>query len=237
MGVSDDWSFDEDLLSRNPLVQLVALDGSVSSFRFGIGALARLTLALKSLLQGRISPFKRALLEAKWSAITASKFLRFFARGNREFLRKMVRAEASPDGVTWKEAIARLHSVGSSKKSILVKMDIEGAEYAIIPELLKESDEVSLLIVEFHDCGHMWTDFVAIIAEICRSFTVVHVHGNNYMPLIPSTKVPEVLEITFLRSALLTQSDKLATHTIKYPLTGLDQPNDPLRPDYSLAFW
>ncbi|WP_206044403.1 FkbM family methyltransferase [Gemmatimonas groenlandica] len=236
MGISDDWSFEEDVLSQNPLVQLVGLDGTVSAGRFGVGALSKLTLALKSLLQGRISQFERALLEAKWSAITAIKFLRFFARGNREFIQKMVRAEASPDGITWKEALARLHSVGNSTKSILVKMDIEGGEYAILPELLKESDEVSLLIVEFHDCGARWTDFQAIIAEICRCFTVVHVHGNNYIPLIPSTNVPEVLEISFLRSSLLTKSDELATQPVKYPLTELDQPNDPARPDYSLAF-
>jgi hypothetical protein len=54
--------------------------------------------------------------------------------------------------------------------------------------------------------------------------------------LIPGTQIPEVLEITLLRSDLLTAEDLLAPPFHEYPVAGLDTPNDATQKDYSLTF-
>lgn len=236
MGISDDWSFEEDVLRRNPSIRLLAIDGSVSAARFGIVAVKKLLHGLKEFVSGNVADARRALLESKWSTATAVNFFRFFSSDERQFVEKMVSAEPSANGITWREALARLRVENSRPRSILVKVDIEGGEYHVLPEILSAAKEVVAIIVEFHDCGERWNDFETAIEQVTEMFTVVHVHGNNYMPLIPGTQVPEVLEITFLRSDLLTADDLLATPFLHYPVAALDMPNDASKKDYSLTF-
>ncbi|WP_310571323.1 hypothetical protein [Gemmatimonas sp.] len=236
MGISDDWSFEEDVLRRNPSIRLLAIDGSVSATRFGIVAVKTLLDGLTQLVSGNVAGARRALLESKWSAATAVNFYRFFSSNDRRFVKKMVSAEPSPNGITWRGALARLSADSGQPRSILVKVDIEGGEYSVLPEILGSAKEIVAIIVEFHDCGKRWKDFETAIAQVTGMFTVVHVHGNNYMPLIPGTQVPEVLEITFLRSDLLTAEDFLAAPFLQYPVAALDMPNDASKKDYPLTF-
>lgn len=236
MGISDDWSFEEDVLRRNPSVRLLAIDGSVSATRFGIVAVKNLLHGLRQLVSGNVAEARRALLESKWSTATAVNFFRFFSSDKRQFVEKMVSAEPSANDITWSEALSRLRAENGKPRSILVKVDIEGGEYTVLPEILSAAKEVVALIVEFHDCGNRWNDFETAIEQVTELFTVVHVHGNNYVPLIPGTQVPEVLEITFLRSNLLTADDLLATPFLDYPVAALDMPNDASKKDYSLTF-
>lgn len=236
MGISDDWSFEEDLLERNPSAQLVAVDGSVSVKRFGRAALNKLVFACSRLLKGEIKRARRALLEAKWSVATALKFGRFFAGADRLFVEKMVRADRSADGITWAEVLALLRPETNRPKSIVLKVDIEGGEYDLLPDLLRESQDVSLLVIEFHDCGTRWREFEFAIEQLKVLFAVVHVHGNNYIPLIPGTDVPDVLEITLLKRDLFTEADVFSSHTTEYPIRGLDFPNDASKVDYPLTF-
>jgi hypothetical protein len=148
----------------------------------------------------------------------------------------MVSAEPSPNGITWHDALARLGADSGQPRYILVKVDIEGGEYSVLPQILGAAKEVVAIIVEFHDCGRRWNDFETAIEQVTGMFTVVHVHGNNYTPLIPGTQIPEVLEITFLRSDLLTVDDLQAAPFLQYPVAALDMPNDASKKDYPLTF-
>jgi hypothetical protein len=236
MGISDDWSFEEDALRRNPSVRLLAIDGSVSTSRFGIVAITKLLHGLTQLVRGNVTDARRTLLESKWSTATAVNFFQFFSADTRQFVKKMVSGEPSPKGITWRDALTRLSVENGQARSIIVKMDIEGGEYAVLPQIFGSAKEVVAIIVEFHDCGSQWNDFEAVIEQVTNLFTIVHVHGNNYKPLIPGTQIPEVLEITLLRSDLLTAEDLLAPPFHEYPVAGLDTPNDATQKDYSLTF-
>ena len=69
---------------------------------------------------------------------------------------------------------------------------------------------------------------------LLEHFHVVHLHGNNYRPLIPGTSVPATLEGSFAHKALA--SGRPLPSGATYPIDGLDWPCNPERPDHPLTF-
>ncbi len=67
-----------------------------------------------------------------------------------------------------------------------------------------------------------------------QAFAIVHIHGNNYAPLVKGTELPNSIEVTAVNRALLPAD--LRPSRAEYPITGLDQPNHAGRPDYQLKF-
>jgi|GEM_PF-1693243 len=93
--------------------------------------------------------------------------------------------------------------------NFLLKMDIEGYEYS---NLLALEDvflkRVRILVVEFHFLHRLgypnffFLAFQPVMERLLSSFDVVHLHPNNYEPLVKLCEnffVPRVLEATFLR--------------------------------------
>ena len=115
----------------------------------------------------------------------------------------------------------------SDFSNAILKMDIEGSEYSVIPDLLKFSNKVDLMIIEFHDTNGLRSLFEEQVNAIRESFNIVHLHGNNYAG-IASDGLPVVLEITFLNKRFTTTENFRST----LPLIGLDFPNDPTKPDF-----
>ena len=60
-------------------------------------------------------------------------------------------------------------------------------------------------------------------------------HGNNSCGVIPSTVIPKLLEVTFIKKAVLANSGS-TRESRNYPIPGLDYPNDRKLEDYSLRF-
>jgi hypothetical protein len=112
-------------------------------------------------------------------------------------------------------------------------MDIEGAEYRVLPELLASADRIDGMAIEFHDCDLMAAHVDALLDRLKQHFVVVHVHGNNYGPLISGSTCPRVLEISLLNRRLVDPTELTRPNRSRYPI-GLDQPNRPDRPDYAL---
>jgi hypothetical protein len=121
---------------------------------------------------------------------------------------------------------------------LILKMDIEGDEWTI----LKDADSCTLsrfrqIICEFHGLQRILDSqqrrlVQATLTNIARTHAVVHLHGNNYLPLHPveSTGVPIVLEVTFARR----NQYRLHASTESFP-SPLDSPNYPHRDDLPLA--
>lgn len=92
---------------------------------------------------------------------------------------------------------------------LLLQMDIEGAEWAVLldasPELLAR---FRIIIIEFHTVDdllfhpacHLQT--AQVFEKLLASHTVVHNHPNNYYPTPAhdGVAVPPLLEMTFLRN-------------------------------------
>jgi hypothetical protein len=127
-----------------------------------------------------------------------------------------------------------------SEEDLVLQMDIEGAEWAVLadvtPEVLRKFRVIS---VEIHDLDAVLTNpyglqfAEAIFTKIRSDFAPVHIHPNNsagelnYM----GVQIPRVLEITFLRNDRFQNSLELQRVQVPHPL---DVPNVPSRKDIKL---
>lgn len=132
--------------------------------------------------------------------------------------------------------IARQYELPAN--SAVLKIDIEGDEW----QLFAGASALALrpyrqIVCEFHwleNAGDpAWlARSLAAMRKLTADFAIVHVHANNYSPLltIGDWRVPSVLELTFAsrRHYRLRRSGE------EFP-TALDAANDPARPDYSLG--
>jgi hypothetical protein len=232
LGINDEWSFETDALARTGVRQLVAVDGSVGTGRFLRLLRHDARMALGMWLTGRWAQGAHHAARARHWWRTMRAFRALVRPPGRRFVRRMLEAAPSPSAITWPALVAAHVPAGAR---LFVKMDIEGAEYAVLPALLADADRLTGLAVEFHDVGRAWPRFREVVAALLGPFALVHAHGNNWQPLVPGTAVPEVLELTFLHRGLMA-ADELAgeAHT-PLPLPGLDFPNLPEREDFRLV--
>jgi len=216
-GLRFDWNFERDFHRLNPDAVIHCYDHTVSSR----GALFfSLTQALRFLGGLR----KRNLRAAG----TWWDYRRFF-RGRVRHFQQRVWRDHSRNSVTVGDALARV----GDRRPVFLKIDIEGSEYRIMGDVLAHADDVDAIAIEFHDVDIFPDVFNSVIEAMRRKFHVVHVHANNYGDLGPFN-FPSALEITFLNRRLLAQDPPKSTR--RYPLPGLDQPNDPATPDYAFDF-
>jgi hypothetical protein len=111
----------------------------------------------------------------------------------------------------------------------ILKMDVEGAEWGIFNttsvDLLCRFEQITF---ELHDLTRLEdNDFNPIarnaFAKLASRFTLCHVHANNFgnIKIIANCfPVPEALELTYIRTDLVTR----APSSTVYP-TELDRPN------------
>ena len=213
-GVCDDWSFEQALLARRPGLPVHCYDHTVGEQVF----LADLAAA-----SSKISTWGRVPKRLE----TCLSYNSFF-RGDRvHFPQRVIdRAESAQDAT-----IAQIFERAGAASNVLVKMDIEGGEYAVIPDLLNVADRITAMVVEFHDTTSDREAFVSSVKHLKQAFELVHIHANNYRG-VAADGLPEVLEITFLNRRLCCETavrDRL-------PVAGLDFPNNPRTRDWSLAF-
>ena len=115
----------------------------------------------------------------------------------------------------------------ASENSLLLQMDIEGAEYQTLlscPEYIL--NKFKIMVVEFHSI-ETWSqvDFLNIVEstfnKLLKSHTVVHNHPNNAMGIVNLNgfKYPRLIELTFYKNNLFAGS---GLASLPHPL---DRPN------------
>jgi len=228
-GIGYEWSFEEAFLNREgpTPVSLVACDASVSARRFLLSGVRRV-------LAAPLSP-KRArerLANARWNFERARAFRRFFYVPGRTFRRRFLGAVTGGRYLSIGELLDGLPQ--GTGPHVFVKLDVEGAEYTIVPEIVRRAPSVTGLVIEWHDLDQRWSDFRSCMEALLEHFHVVHLHGNNYRPLIPGTRVPATLEGSFAHKALA--SGRPVPSGATYPIDGLDWPCNSERPDHPLTF-
>jgi hypothetical protein len=116
-------------------------------------------------------------------------------------------------------------------KSFMLKIDIEGDEYEVIPHVICLAEQIPLLLIEFHHTELLREKFQKAIADLKRCYGIVHVHGNNFTG-IAEDGIPHTLEITFLKRDLIDTTKKV----FKLPRTEYDQPSSKFSREISLFF-
>lgn len=126
--------------------------------------------------------------------------------------------------------------------SLLLQMDIEGAEYPVLASTARKVlQRFSVMVIEFHGLQRLFDrkrfrQANRVFQKILKDFDVVHLHPNNCCRVVSrgSLQIPQVMEFTFVAKRLkLTQSER--TTPIPHPL---DARNLPDKPDRELpACW
>ena len=121
-----------------------------------------------------------------------------------------------------------------SDASTFLKIDIEGSEYRILPDIIARQDAVSGFVIEFHDVDLHVDRISAFIADAAPWFFVEHLHINNYGPMAPNG-LPTAIEMSFGRVDRAPVRHHDATLR-PYPLAGLDVSNNPQAADIAFTF-
>jgi hypothetical protein len=227
LGVNDDWSFEEGMLARNPAMSLTCVDGTT-----GMARILRKTAQKSMDMLGHLLTFQIAkmLRNAEYLA-KPFLFRRFFSR--HELLPLMVAASDAPGAITLPMLIDRITG-GRDDRWLIVKSDIEGAEFDVLPDSIGRMRRVSALLIEFHRLDLHWQRFEACMDALMRTFHIAHVHGNNFTAYIPGTEVPLTLEMTLINKALVPGTPPPTQNS--YPLPNLDMSNTRKRPDLRISF-
>lgn len=216
LGVSTDWTFEEEFRRLNP-AKIICYDHTLTT-RFWA---KRFIWDAIMLLGGQ--RFGRKFGEV----FKYLQYRRFFDGKDVIHHQKMVGYEHA-GAVSIKKIMENVKD-----ELVFFKIDIEGWEYRILNDLLNLKANVIGFVIEFHDVDlhrDRLDDFINSLSQ----FDVVHIHANNYGGVDPFG-VPMVIEVTFLNKKYVeVDSDDVNERT--YPVQGLDYPNDPDSPDISINF-
>jgi hypothetical protein len=218
-GLCDDWTFEQDFLSYHPAAKIHVYDHTVSERAF-------YRIFRKNLLRfliGHLNEFGE--LKRSWSIYKS--YQSFFRDGVKHFRNRVHNKCDLIDDANIEMIMSRITS-----NKIFLKMDIEGGEYRVIKDILKYSDRITGLAIEFHDTEPLRDTFLKNIRDLQRYFTIVHVHPNN-CGSVAADGLPECLEISFLRNDFIP-SDSLKRGRL--PVEGLDVPCSSLKNEYQMRF-
>jgi len=121
-----------------------------------------------------------------------------------------------------------------SKKSIVLKIDIEGDEYVVFDDLVHFVDNINVILFEFHDVGSNYEKLTYIIRKLRDTgLYLIHIHGNNSDILVEDSTIPNTLELVFCKASYCSYPEE---DTSEYPIKNLDAPCNPKKLDYELDF-
>jgi hypothetical protein len=121
--------------------------------------------------------------------------------------------------------------------NIILKLDVEGAEWAALRNLPDhELERYSQIVIEMHHLSRIVeNDFYQSVIEVLTSLNSghipIHLHANNYSPLTKfgHYSFPDTIEVTYVR-----RSENLEIIEKEVVASPLDRPNCPDLIDYCL---
>ena len=154
---------------------------------------------------------------------------------NFSFIKKFIEPVPSEIAITLDQWVA---STKTTSRDLFLSMDVEGAEYRIIPTL---DDDLLLrfkyVTLELHDLHKLHSKdflklFLSTMNRILQNHSIVQLHANNFSPRLRiwDKKFASVMEITLIRN-----SDNSVRKN--YPISissDLNSPNDSSRRDYKI---
>ncbi|HXE43213.1 MAG TPA: hypothetical protein VN516_09335 [Candidatus Baltobacteraceae bacterium] len=228
LGLSDNWTFDKDFLKLNPSVKIIGVDHTVGSYFF----ISRLPLILFRIVSYALIFNRKKIRKHTARLNNYLGYFTFFKKPHKHIKKRMSDSMRDPLDITLD---AVLNAAGPGKEhDVFLKMDIEGAEYGLVPEIIKNRNRIRCIAAEFHWLDKQTEDFNRAIRALNEHFSLIHIHANNIGPYDHANDFPIGVEITWINKDLL--KEELPVSTLNYPREDLDIPNTITKPDYKLAF-
>lgn len=207
-GIKDDWSFEKDFVAARD-VPVYTFDPTVNENIFR-----------KDIIKAAPRIDQLQLVVGAYR--TWSEYKRFFS-GDRHHIEKYVGKTSWPNSISLMDI--RANVVPNGLSNIFLKIDIEGWEYRILGDILAISDDITGLVIEFHDVDLHLGRIEAFVRNL--PLEICHVHGNNNVPL-SEDGIPTVIECSFTRQTD-GRSDVVLPHA-------LDMPGNARQAEYALSF-
>ena len=116
-------------------------------------------------------------------------------------------------------------------ETCLLKIDIEGSEWEILPKIGDAIESIACLIIEFHYVRENTTQLKKIVDRLKQTHNIAHLHINNFSPQ-NNLGVPDFIELTFVRKDYKSSGLKRK----KLPIISLDRKTMPNLEDFSIVF-
>ena len=217
VGINDDWSFEQASTGLNPALRLTGVDATTTAsyvLRRGVRFRVEYLLAC---LTGRRA--KRDFLKTRMPSLFA--YRRFWAQ--HTLIPKMLAPQASATTVRLAELMnSPPGPSGEPTSRVFLKIDIEGAEYALLEDIVAAGPRLTGLTMELHDVPAHRDRVIQFFAALRPHLVLVHLHANTYGGVDPGTSLPKVVEATWLSRSLVTGYLPPAQ---ALPRHGLDQPS------------
>lgn len=226
LGLSDEWSFDRSFLARNPGATLIGVDHSVGSVSLAWRWFRSAFKILSYSLVGNVAKLQKN----KDAARNAASYFSFFRAPNCH-VKKMVASSSGGGKITLPELLK--FAGAEHPLSVFLKVDIEGAEYEIIGDIVENAGQINCITAEFHGLDRNASILNDAMRRLQKDFYLVHVHGNNFESF-RFEGYPRAIEVTLLNKGLVQGVPPPSRES--YPLAGLDAPNFPDRPEAPLSF-
>jgi len=129
----------------------------------------------------------------------------------------------------------------SDEEEVILKIDIEGSEWEVLQSVsLDNLSRCKQIIVELHNFHFVRNDelfdsMLLALDKLNCLHTSVNIHANNWsaFEIIVGVPVPNVLEVTYIRSDLIKKDMLCESRT---NLNHISKGNNPFQPDIELSF-
>ena len=215
-GLNDDWKFEKNFTKLNNHCFVEAYDHTIDK-EFWYQRFKKDIIHFFLLKKLRLSKIIKMFDYIDYKI--------FFKKKNIHFLKKVVRNSEKEDEISLTDIIDNF-------EDIFLKIDIEGNEYEILPEVTKHSEKIISLIIEFHDIDSNLDKIEKFIIEN-KFLKLIHIHANNYKD-INTNGNPNDIELTFVNKNKINISNERSQKS--YPIHGLDYKNLKRKKDIELKF-
>lgn len=208
-GLADDWSFEKEFKKFNPDATIVCYDHTVNKRYWS----AYLWHNIGRLIFLKIS-FKKFIDQLK----KYTDYKKFFSQMNTKHLERALGIGDLNNAIDIIESTDGLDN-------ILLKIDVEGAEYRALDDIVKIQDRLESLVIEFHSIDVHMNSILDFIKKF--NLDIVHIHANNADFVY--NKMPAMIEVTFSKNPKKIKDLPTIPHE-------LDQTCEPTRRDIELLF-
>lgn len=176
-GIDDNWQFEKDFKTKNIDCEIKCYDNK-PILKF---------LIKKLIIELIFLPYRRRFY-----------FIKYF-NNIIDFLRIRKKINFYQKKIFYNDLNEILKNT-ISNNNIFLKIDIEGSEYRILDEIIKNQEKIIGIVIEFHDFDYHKN----IIYDFCKKLNLdlTHIHPNNFAPK-DKYGDPTVIELTFEREPII----------------------------------
>tara|TARA_B100000941_G_C28507656_1_gene558427 strand:+ start:4547 stop:5320 length:774 start_codon:yes stop_codon:yes gene_type:complete len=214
-GIFYDFKFEQDYLNLSDNKQIYCYDHMINPYIYLIKWI--LILFKRLIFFEKLNRLKKSIR----NILKPIKFLRFIKEKRVNYYKIGIGNEGK-NFYSLKKIVSKI----SNNKVFFLKIDIEGDEYGILNQILEYSENLSGLVIEFHNVEKN----IHLIEDFIKSFKLelIYIHVNNVSKL-DTNGLPSIIEMSFSKFA--KTSDNLAFRKHE-----LDFPNNPYLSNIDLTF-